>query len=65
MSGPNGISDRVIQRRFQLEKKLGAGSFGEIFEVRDLQTQKIYACKAENAATKHPQLRLEYDIYTC
>lgn len=64
-SGSNGISDHVIHRRFQLSKKLGAGSFGEIFEVRDLRTQKIYACKAESTLTKHPQLRLEYDIYTC
>mmetsp|Transcript_9907 Transcript_9907/g.8908 ORF Transcript_9907/g.8908 Transcript_9907/m.8908 type:complete len:574 (+) Transcript_9907:301-2022(+) len=54
---------KVIQGRFHLTRKLGAGSFGEIFEAKDLKTNKLYACKAESLRTKHPQLRLEYQIY--
>eukprot|EP01083_Nonionella_stella_P029961 82291_1 len=54
---------KVIQGRFHLTRKLGAGSFGEIFEAKDLKTGKLYACKAESLRTKHPQLRLEYQIY--
>eukprot|EP00484_Ammonia_sp_Unknown_P023891 CAMPEP_0197035166 /NCGR_PEP_ID=MMETSP1384-20130603/13036_1 /TAXON_ID=29189 /ORGANISM="Ammonia sp." /LENGTH=747 /DNA_ID=CAMNT_0042465191 /DNA_START=238 /DNA_END=2481 /DNA_ORIENTATION=+ len=56
-------ASKVIQGRFHLIKKLGAGSFGEIFEAKDLKTGKLYACKAESIRSKHPQLRLEYNIY--
>eukprot|EP00927_Polykrikos_kofoidii_P071642 TRINITY_DN6789_c0_g1_i2.p1 TRINITY_DN6789_c0_g1~~TRINITY_DN6789_c0_g1_i2.p1 ORF type:complete len:379 (-),score=57.59 TRINITY_DN6789_c0_g1_i2:93-1229(-) len=42
-----------------LGRKLGSGSFGEIYFAVNTQTGAELACKLESASTKHPQLLYE------
>lgn len=49
--------------RYRLGKKLGSGSFGEIFLAKDIQTNQEVAVKIEPATSRHPQLAYEYRIY--
>jgi serine/threonine protein kinase len=53
----------VIDNRFVLGQKIGAGSFGEIYRATDLKTGELVAAKLEPKDTKHPQLRYEYMVY--
>ena len=49
--------------KFKLIKRLGSGSFGEVYMVQDTQDRSIfYAAKIE-ATTSHVKLRDEYKIY--
>ena len=48
--------DIRIAGRFRLGRKLGSGSFGEIYIATDLTTQEEVAVKLEHRKTKHPQL---------
>ncbi|KAI8340438.1 kinase-like domain-containing protein [Chlamydoabsidia padenii] len=43
--------------------KIGEGSFGEVFEVRDINTKRHYAIKRETNKIKHPQLHYENVMY--
>jgi serine/threonine protein kinase len=49
--------------RFEIVKRLGSGSFGEIFLARDLITNTLCALKVEPSNSKHPQLRIEQKIF--
>lgn len=52
-----------VGKRYTLGKKVGSGSFGDIFLGHDMQTNQQVAIKLEKATTKHPQLIYEYRIY--
>ncbi|PWU86791.1 putative casein kinase [Trypanosoma cruzi] len=52
-----------VGNRFRLGKKIGAGSFGEIFRGTDIQTGETVAIKLEQAKTRHPQLAFEARFY--
>jgi serine/threonine protein kinase len=45
--------------KFRLSKRIGGGSFGEIFLAKNVQTGEEVAVKLENKRTKHPQLIYE------
>ena len=45
-----------IGDKFQMRKKIGSGSFGEIYEGMNLQTHEKVAIKLEKTNTQHPQL---------
>ena len=45
--------------KFNLKKKIGSGSFGQIFLAVNAQTNEQVAVKLENTNTKHPQLIYE------
>jgi serine/threonine protein kinase len=45
--------------KFRLSKRIGGGSFGEIFLATNVQTGEEVAVKLENKRTKHPQLIYE------
>ena len=49
--------------RFILKKRLGGGSFGEIYLSEDTQTKRKVAIKLENSRILIPQLQLEAQIY--
>lgn len=49
--------------RFILKKRLGGGSFGEIYLSEDTQTKRKVAIKLENSRILIPQLELEAKIY--
>jgi serine/threonine protein kinase len=55
--------DNVIGGRFKLGRKIGGGSFGELFLGVSVQTGEEVAVKLEPAKTKHPQLHYESKIY--
>jgi serine/threonine protein kinase len=53
----------IIHEKYQVTKRIGAGSFGAIFEVQSLEDGKLYAVKLENNKTLSPQLQWEYKLY--
>ena len=52
-----------IQNRFRLDKKLGGGSFGDVFQGTDIETGQLVAIKIELKKCKHPQLKAEAQLY--
>ncbi|KAL7696385.1 casein kinase I [Lotmaria passim] len=49
--------------RFLLSHRLGNGSFGDIFEGYDKQSQRIVAVKLERKKARYPQLSYESKVY--
>ncbi|CAG9311478.1 unnamed protein product [Blepharisma stoltei] len=63
MSKKIGVQgDFQIDNKFQIKKKIGSGSFGEIFLGCNLQTNEEVAIKIENVNSRHPQLLYESKI---
>ncbi|XP_058197151.1 protease Do-like 9 isoform X3 [Rhododendron vialii] len=56
--------DHVIGGKFKLGRKIGSGSFGELYLGVNVQTGEEVAIKLESVKTKHPQLHYESKIYT-
>nr|VDC86694.1 unnamed protein product [Brassica rapa] len=52
-----------VGNKFRLGRKIGSGSFGEIYLGTHIQTHEEVAIKLENAKTKHPQLLYESKLY--
>ncbi|XP_074282289.1 casein kinase 1-like protein 10 [Silene latifolia] len=55
--------DHVIGGKFKLGRKIGSGSFGELYLGINVQTGEEVAVKLESAKTKHPQLHYESKLY--
>ncbi|KAA8543385.1 hypothetical protein F0562_021120 [Nyssa sinensis] len=55
--------DHVIGGKFKLGRKIGSGSFGELYQGVNVQSGDEVAIKLESAKTKHPQLQYESKIY--
>ncbi|KAL9242333.1 hypothetical protein vseg_016345 [Gypsophila vaccaria] len=55
--------DRIVGAKYKLGRKIGSGSFGEIFLATHIDTFEIVAVKLENTKTKHPQLLYEAKVY--
>ena len=51
-----------LSDKYKLLKKIGSGSFGEVFTVFDKKTKNIYAGKIESKS-KRSRLNDEYEIY--
>ncbi|KAM0020283.1 putative protein kinase CK1-CK1 family [Helianthus debilis subsp. tardiflorus] len=52
-----------VGNKFRLGRKIGSGSFGEIYLGTNIRTNEEVAIKLENAKTKHPQLLYESKLY--
>ncbi|GJS29143.1 casein kinase 1-like protein 2 [Tanacetum coccineum] len=52
-----------VGNKFRLGRKIGSGSFGEIYLGTNVQTNEEVAIKLENTKTKHPQLLYESKLY--
>ncbi|XP_030465263.2 casein kinase 1-like protein 2 isoform X1 [Syzygium oleosum] len=52
-----------VGNKFRLGRKIGGGSFGEIYLGTNIQTNEEVAIKLENIKTKHPQLLYESKLY--
>ncbi|KAJ1386773.1 Serine/threonine-protein kinase, active site [Sesbania bispinosa] len=55
--------ERIIGGKYKLGRKIGSGSFGEIYLATHNDTFEIVAVKIENGKTKHPQLLYEAKLY--
>ncbi|ESW07517.1 hypothetical protein PHAVU_010G136500 [Phaseolus vulgaris] len=52
-----------VGNKFRLGRKIGSGSFGEIYLGTNFQTNEEVAIKLESVKTKHPQLLYESKLY--
>lgn len=55
--------EHVIGGKFKLGRKIGSGSFGELYLGVNVQTGEELAIKLESVKTKHPQLHYESKLY--
>lgn len=55
--------ESLIDGRWRLGQKLGAGAFGEVYMGHDIDTGDIVAVKMERRGGKHPQLLYENRVY--
>jgi len=53
----------TIVGNYRLMKKLGSGSFGEVYKAVDLNTKAEVAIKLESINSRHPQLEYEAKVY--
>ncbi|KAJ9190349.1 hypothetical protein P3X46_001565 [Hevea brasiliensis] len=52
-----------VGNKFRIGRKIGSGSFGEIYLGTNIQTNEEVAIKLETVKTKHPQLLYESKLY--
>lgn len=52
-----------IGRKFRIGRKIGSGSFGDIYLGTNMTTGEEVAIKLESTNSKHPQLLRETKIY--
>ena len=55
--------DKIIGGQYKITKKIGAGSFGVIFEGEDIKTKDKIALKIENKKVRYQQLGFESKLY--
>ncbi|XP_058101577.1 casein kinase 1-like protein 10 isoform X2 [Magnolia sinica] len=55
--------EHVIGGKFNLGRKIGSGSFGELYLGVNIQSGEEVAIKLEPVKTKHPQLHYESKLY--
>ncbi|GMI64180.1 casein kinase I, CASEIN KINASE I-LIKE 11 [Hibiscus trionum] len=55
--------EHIIGGKFKLGRKIGNGSFGELYLGVDVQSGEEVAVKLEPVKTKHPQLHYESKLY--
>jgi len=60
---PIGDMDIRIAGKYKLGRKIGSGSFGDIYLATDVNTNEEVAVKLEHAKTKYPQLCVECKFY--
>ncbi|ORY91035.1 kinase-like domain-containing protein [Syncephalastrum racemosum] len=52
-----------VGNKYRIGRKIGSGSFGEIFIGTDIKTNEEVAIKLESIKSKHPQLEYEARVY--
>lgn len=52
-----------VGRKYRLGRKIGSGSFGDIYLGTNMTTGEEVAIKLESVKTRHPQLLYESKIY--
>jgi len=52
-----------VGKRYRLGRKIGSGSFGDIYLGMDIPTGDEVAIKLESVKTRHPQLHYESKLY--
>ncbi|KAI4311022.1 hypothetical protein MLD38_035959 [Melastoma candidum] len=55
--------DRVVGGKFKVGRKIGSGSFGELYLGVNMQSGEEIAIKMEPVKTRHPQLHYESKLY--
>lgn len=54
---------QVLNGKYRVRRKLGGGSFGDVYEAEDIETQRIVALKFEIGNAVNPQLLNEHRYY--
>ena len=57
------IMELRVGKKYRLGRKIGSGSFGDIYLGTNMTTGEEVAIKLESVKTKHPQLLYESKIY--
>ncbi|KAJ3330533.1 serine/threonine protein kinase [Blyttiomyces sp. JEL0837] len=60
---PHPLSDIRIGSKYRLGKKIGSGSFGDIYLGTNVVNGEEVAIKLESVRAKHPQLEYEARVY--
>ncbi|WJX10070.1 Casein kinase 1-like protein 3 [Trifolium repens] len=55
--------ERVVGGKYRIGRKIGSGSFGEIYIGAHIATSELVAIKKESKKTKQPQLLYEAKLY--
>ncbi|KAH3673141.1 hypothetical protein WICMUC_003864 [Wickerhamomyces mucosus] len=66
MTDPNGSNyklDLRVGRKFRIGRKIGSGSFGDIYLGTNIISGELVAIKLESIMTRHPQLEFEARVY--
>ncbi len=61
--GSSNGSDFVVAKRWKLIRKIGAGSFGDIYLGLNITNGEEVAVKLEPMNARHPQLVYENRVY--
>jgi len=61
--GSQGQAISVISNKYRLSRRLGGGSFGDIYLGEYIPTSEKVAIKFEKHGARCPQLRHEYKVY--
>ena len=55
----------IIGKQYQVIKKLGSGSFGDIYLGNNINnSNENVAIKCENSSIRRPQLKYEFQLYS-
>jgi serine/threonine protein kinase len=57
------MNNLLIANKWQLERKLGSGSFGDVYRALNIQTGEYVAIKLEANNADSPQLAFEAKLY--
>jgi serine/threonine protein kinase len=57
------MNELRVGKKYRLGRKIGSGSFGDIYLGTNMTTGEEVAIKLESVKTKHPQLLRETKIY--
>ena len=55
--------DIRVANKYRIGRRIGGGSFGEIYQGTNVQTGETVAIKLEPVRSKHPQLLFEAKLY--
>lgn len=55
--------DKIVGGHYKLRRRIGAGSFGEIYSAENIHSHKRVAIKMESSRSKVPQLAYESKLY--
>eukprot|EP00833_Pecoramyces_ruminatium_P004956 jgi/Orpsp1_1/1178988/evm.model.c7180000067484.1 len=59
------LMDIRVGNKYRIGRKIGGGSFGEIYRGTNVITGEEIAMKLESVKAKHPQLEYEAKVYKC
>jgi len=57
------VTELRVGNKYRLGRKIGSGSFGDIYLGVHIQTGEEVGIKLENTKTRHPQLLYEFKLY--